>query len=715
MTFQLHIQLTSSLYLQESQRKYIRMFVDMRLVAFAFILQFNLIAAELLGTTFRRGSGISELNTCRVGVAELTFDYKMLGKSSYSKYWDAPCGYPPSTGSFLLCSYVISGNDSSIQPKLFKLFTERCNDYSSYDYPISYYEEQFKNATQNYVPLSQLNASLPIYSATLPNMKLLQKSYSSSKATDYKMDASTWFAVAVCGYFLLLIIISAVYNFSRRYGFTKRMNGSKVSKLFQKYLIFPTLLPNGKFSQTYGYSFFTMLFPNRIQFVTDLFLFGLQVAFYCAPYKYTIKGYWVVYVGYRSGIMSLGKIPLLVLFAGRNNFLLWITGWSYSTFLHFHKVVAAWMFIDALIHSVAYTIDYVGYYVSSLHYTYFACGVAATVLAGVLCLHSLHFFRRGFYEYFLAIHVVLAICFIAMVWHHCNVLGWMEWLVAACCVWFFDRLVRVIRMFAFGYQTSTITVVGDQLMKVEVPKPDWWSHAPGTYGFIYFAGIIFWENHPFTVVVENGKICAYIRVKMGVTSRIWNKLVKNNNRMNWRICIEGPYGGALAPMLKKYDDALFLAGGSGAPGILESATKATNGKLVWVAQNISFVTAYQTLITNISIPIDIYITRETSADRTFLKKEFLSDSEPDSQSTDGSDKEIGYKETENDVSQIHVRYCRPDISQIIDAEVRASAAKNVGIIACGPPVMMDNIRHVITDHVTDWNKSIDFFDEFQIW
>lgn len=691
------------------------MFANINFVVVAVFLQFTLASAKLIGTTLSQGTGVAELNVCRVGAAKLTFDYKILGKNTYSKFWDGPCGYAPYTGTFLLCSYEISGNNTSLLPKMYKTFAKRCKAYSSYDYPASYYEEQFKNATENFVPLSQLNTSLPIYSATLPNLSALMKSYESYKATNYNADASTWFAVAICGYFLLLIVISAIYNFSRRLGITTKINGSMISKLCQKYIIFPTLIPSGKFSQTYGYKFFTLLFPNRIQFVTDLFLFGLQVAFFSAPYRYVEKSAWTVYVGYRSGIMALGKIPLLILFAGRNNFLLWITGWSYSTFLHFHKIVAAWMFIDALIHSVAYTIDYLGYYVASLKETYFACGIAATVFAGVLCLHSFHVFRRGFYEYFLAIHVVLAICFIVMVWYHCNILGWMEWLVAACCVWFFDRLIRFIRMSAFGYRTASISVIGDQLMKIEVPKPAWWYHTPGTYGFIYFAGIIFWENHPFTVVVEDDNICAYIRVKMGVTSRVWNKLIKNNNKMTWKICIEGPYGGFLSPMLQKYDDSLFIAGGSGAPGVLEGATKVTNGKLIWVSQYMSSVTAYQKLIEKINIPIDLYITRESAADRKCSKKELLVESESDSQSTDVSDKEPSDKETDIVASQINIHYSKPDLQEIIDTEVRDSSAKNMGILACGPPIMMDNIRHVITDNITKWDKSVDFFDEFQIW
>ena len=94
---------------------------------------------------------------------KLTFDYKMLGKSACSKFWDVPCGYPPVIGTFLLCTYKISGNDISLQPNIFKTFAKRCHDYSSYDYPVLYYEEQFKNATENYVPLSQLNCSLSIF------------------------------------------------------------------------------------------------------------------------------------------------------------------------------------------------------------------------------------------------------------------------------------------------------------------------------------------------------------------------------------------------------------------------------------------------------------------------------------------------------------------------------------------------------------------------
>lgn len=117
--------------------------------------------------------------------------------------------------------------------------------------------------------------------------------------------------------------------------------------------------------------------------------------------------------------MAFGKIPLFILFAGRNHFLIWVTGWSYSTFLHFHKVVDWWMFVDSLIHSVSYTII-TSNYVNQLHRVFFACGIAATVICGILILRSMHAFRSIAYEYFLLFHIALAI-------FYCHVLVALQW------------------------------------------------------------------------------------------------------------------------------------------------------------------------------------------------------------------------------------------------------------------------------------------------
>jgi predicted ferric reductase len=291
----------------------------------------------------------------------------------------------------------------------------------------------------------------------------------------------------------------------------------------------------------------------------------------------------------------------------------------------------------------------------------------------------------------------------------------MEWMVAACCVWVFDRIVRVIRMTAFGYRTAVLTVVGDDTFKVEVAKPSWWHHTPGTFSYIYFAGFLFWENHPFTTVVEGDNLCAYIKVKKGVTYRVFNRLLENKNQMTWKVCLEGPYGGEMPRPLHRYEDTLLLAGGSGVPGIVEHAAKVNRGKLIWVAQTLQLVKAYKPLLANVQTDVEIYITREHESDKCISLDAFINETETDS-NTDTSDKEAASDIVKvRSSGNIKIIYSRPNIPELIDANIRDSPCDSVGIVACGPPKMMDDIRNTVTNNVTKWDKSIDYFDEFQIW
>ena len=84
--------------------------------------------------------------------------------------------------------------------------------------------------------------------------------------------------------------------------------------------------------------------------------------------------------------------------------------------------------------------------------------------------------------------------------------------------------------------------------------------------------------------------------------------------------------------------------------------------------------------------------------------------------TDTSDKEAASDIVKVCSSgNIKIIYARPNIPELIDANIRDSPCDSVGIVACGPPKMMDDIRNTVTNNVTKWDKSIDFFDEFQIW
>lgn len=64
------------------------------------------------------------------------------------------------------------------------------------------------------------------------------------------------------------------------------------------------------------------------------------------------------YVGNRTGILSLVNTAIAVLFAGRNNLLISLTGWSQTTFLTLHRWSARVATVQAIVHSIAYTTAY---------------------------------------------------------------------------------------------------------------------------------------------------------------------------------------------------------------------------------------------------------------------------------------------------------------------------------------------------------------------
>jgi ferric reductase like protein len=46
------------------------------------------------------------------------------------------------------------------------------------------------------------------------------------------------------------------------------------------------------------------------------------------------------------------------MFSGRNNIFIWLTGWEFSVFNLFHRHIARVATLQAIIHSVSYTVFY---------------------------------------------------------------------------------------------------------------------------------------------------------------------------------------------------------------------------------------------------------------------------------------------------------------------------------------------------------------------
>jgi len=62
------------------------------------------------------------------------------------------------------------------------------------------------------------------------------------------------------------------------------------------------------------------------------------------------------YVADRTGVLSYANLPVMWIFAGRNNIFLLATGWEFSTFGIFHRHIGVIATVQAIVHSVAYTV-----------------------------------------------------------------------------------------------------------------------------------------------------------------------------------------------------------------------------------------------------------------------------------------------------------------------------------------------------------------------
>jgi hypothetical protein len=127
----------------------------------------------------------------------------------------------------------------------------------------------------------------------------------------------------------------------------------------KKYITISATFSN-RCSQPYGWC----TIPPRIQSLTIAAFVLLNIFLCCSSYRLTLGNlYWpeksaqlLRYVSDRAGIISLANFPLVWLFGMRNDVLMWVTGWGFGTYNAFHRWVARIATLQAVVHSLGYTL-----------------------------------------------------------------------------------------------------------------------------------------------------------------------------------------------------------------------------------------------------------------------------------------------------------------------------------------------------------------------
>ncbi|CAN3486551.1 ferric/cupric reductase transmembrane component 2 [Diutina catenulata] len=643
----------------------------------------------------------------------------------------------PALGSIAVCLDHMPNPEHTKQR-----YVESCMEDYEIELTLDELVQAGENATQYLVfnpskTIEGWNKSMPAFVPIGFSQDDYDMAYKSSLGRWINMDWSMWYGIALFGYWFVIMFVAGLYNalFFVAPGFVKRLQNPAIN-WWRKHVTLPALFSEQHVNPTLRWKFFAWVVPTRWEAVMVGIYLGLVIVFNAEGYHaYDKNIYWHnrsqmmgKLMAQRSGIASMFMIPQLILFAGRNNFMQWVTRWSYSRFVYIHKWIARVCVILVGVHAIGYTCRTGSFnskaYKEWMTEGWFIWGIVSTVVGFVMLVQALYFIRHLNYEFFLLCHIIFAVFFIVGGWIHCAYQGYELWFYAAIAVWCFDRAVRLARLALFGVRKANVQLVGDTL-RVTVERPSYWKPFPGCHAFIHFIRpSIFWQSHPFTIVEDaaeadgSGTITLYLKVKGGVTHGLYKYLSQcPGNAAKIPVSIEGPYGNRKP--LDRYDTAVFVAGGHGIPGlyaqardIISKASK-TKVKFYWVIRNYQAIEWFYPELqkfNNDKLDTVVFVSQPVE-----LVTPIASETSSTDEKKSDEEKTVDYLEAlKQKFTHIDFREGRPSCDALVASEI-AESEGTIAFTTCGAGTLVDSTRRAVAQHFDSSKHRVDYFEQAQIW
>lgn len=621
------------------------------------------------------------------------------------------------------------------------IFLESCAKYNLT-------EEQFMAAYEN-------ATDKLVVTKDDPNFKLKKIYYKPVKLTQKKVQGawdsyigrygnfnySHYYGWVLVSYWFLAVLIAGLCNLMYFIApdVVQSLNGT-VSNTFRKYLTLPGLFGKSHSHHKTYLHFLLVMIPTRLESILVAIWVAMCVIFCGISITHDSPNvFWASNaaeigrkVSDRSGMLALYIMPNAILFAGRNNFLIWISGWQQSRFITIHKWSARMLTLTSIVHAIGMNISgkAIGKYEDRNSRPYVRWGYVAVVAGSIMCFQSLMYFRRNNYELFLFSHIVLAIVFVLGTWRHIIDENFEYFAYAFVAVWAFDRLVRLVRLATFGIRTASVQLVANETLRITVSRPSWWKPFPSCIAYIHFLRpTCFWQSHPFTIVdsVETANtLTIYAKVKGGVTHGLYQYLSNQPNMTaDIKVCVEGAYGYRSA--LYKYQNATFLAGGNGVPGLyyeavdIASRQSATRVRFYWIIRHYrSIEWFYPELLKMKDMNIEpvIYVTQPNVGLTEPIVDTVNSSEEEEEEQEKKSDLPIESNDYINKLKQkldfIEFREGRPDISEIVANNIQ-EANGPIGFATCGHGSMVDDARKAVANSLDITKYRVELFEQMQGW
>ncbi|KAF2725974.1 hypothetical protein K431DRAFT_238308 [Polychaeton citri CBS 116435] len=563
------------------------------------------------------------------------------------------------------------------------------------------------------------------------------------------------------GFWCLVFLIGAsnhILHFTRSSTGSKSFSSSgiisRIRTWIRRCLILPALF-GGRCQEPVGWC----TIPPRIESM----LLGIYIAL---NFVYLFPGYQLFsgnlyyaaqgtqlarYLSDRTGMLAIGNLPILWLFATRNNPLLWATGWSFAAYTRLHRWVARITTFEIIIHAVGYSVleSRRGRYKEAWAEQYWYCGVIALIMMSFLLISSVYIIRKKFYDLFLTLHVIFATTCLVTVYFHVKIFDneFKPYVWASVAFWSFDRLLRIIRTVFNGVLprmkgVKALAMYNRKTGLIRLDVTDFFPYrrpSPGTYYYIYEPGNIRgYESHPFTTCSwtdrsiseaispalsvtnefdeKKGDLSAAVRSATsgseensetrhtflikphaGFTSRLQNKLsaMPENDTCEVTILLEGAYGTLLD--LRRFSNVLIIAGGTGVAAAIShtyfllSGPNSTSIRTVWAVRDNKLVddVCRQEL-------------RDACASHNFSLEVYLTSQKSEADTPSPSFPSLTFKPG------------RPDVLGVI-TKARAQSTSSLAVICCGSDKITDACRKAVVNALCEPGNDVEFFNESMVW
>ncbi|KAG5363429.1 Ferric reductase transmembrane component 3 [Yarrowia sp. B02] len=587
------------------------------------------------------------------------------------------------------------------------------------------YEQALKiTETEKPIDSTKAKPKKPIEHPVLFASKEYQHMQYSSWVSMQNKDTGVWTGSFLTGYWLFLAIGCMFLNLFRHFTWKRSANRSVLKRpnalfrAYQKHIEMPALY-GFRHMQRINFYGIEISIPTRWETLVIFFYFACSVILLCTQYRVvhpesarfgSQRQQLLKYVADRAGIQVTVQLPLLVLFALRNNFLMWMTGWSFSTYQCFHRAVARVCYLQIIIHAACYHMfdgaKKGGIRPNLWVKVYFKGGVVAGTAMAALILSGL--FRHKWYEAFLVFHIGAAVVALYFTYDHLATLEYMEPVYVAFGLWAADWLIRGLRVLWINIRwfrksnvfmtESQMSLIDGDVVKMDIDTPCRWTVKPGQYVFIHIFRMGLLESHPFSVMTsESGSFQLMARARGGMTRRLAKSIAKGNTSM--KMLIDGVYGHTQPVDL--YDNVLLVAGGIGITAVIPYAEDLVarnipaKVKLMWTVRDIAHLELMadrlEALVADGHVQLELYVS-QSHGDTTYLsspveEKGSLSENEKYSEKIEemesdsgNSQEDLGNAEADKNVMRakkdhhLHMHPHNPDLpEQVLEKGIQHPA------------------------------------------